>query len=167
MTAERWISPAWMQSALDALRESLDVDPHQKREMIEFLYAETLWDRSKLSWDAAIAKFNSCLNPDKADRFTLVEIWALCKRFDRPQLAIAMLEDMGYERPRRRASEERRQAALERLGSAMERSGELLAQALHELRTCGVEGHTVRLHPAVAAGRGNFALPEGTPGANF
>lgn len=167
MNADRWITPAWVQGALDALRDAFDVDAHHKREMIEFLYAEGLWDRTKLTWDAAITKFNACLNPDKPDRFSLVEIWVLSKRFDRPQLVIAMLEDLGYEAPRRRASEERRQAALERLSAAVERNGELMTLALQELRNCGLEGHAVRVHPAVAAGRGNFAWPDDAPGANF
>jgi hypothetical protein len=173
MSTERWISPAWLQIALQALRDTLDVDAQLKREMIQFLYDEGFWDRDKLKWEAGIARFNACLNPEKPDKFSLAEVWALSKRFDRDQLVMAMLEDMGYERPRRRATEERHQAALERVAAAIEQSNVLVSGAMQELRIQGMEGRALRLLPTfVAGGVGNFSLPEreesGRPsGMNF
>lgn len=157
-----WMDLTWQQMALDALRSTLDVDADMKRTMVEFLFETGLWDRDRLTWDAAITKFNSCLNPAKPEKFSLLEIWALAKRFDRHDLALAMIADLGYETPRRRTTEERRQELLERIASAYERSNTEIAAYMAELLRLGTEGPPLRLHPAIVEGKASFSqMPDG------
>lgn len=119
MTAGTWIDAAWQDRGLKALRDTLDVDPRHRRAMIEFLFAEGFWDSERLSWDAAIARWNDCLNPGKASFFKLGELWGLMARFGRHDLFHALADDLGYE-VRRKPTEERRQALMERMCEALE-----------------------------------------------
>lgn len=131
-----WTTEAWLREALGALRRTLDVDARTKNEMVQFLLDEGFWDKEKLStWESAIAKFNSCLNPSKSEFFKVGELWALSKRFGRHDLFLAMAADLGYE-VRRLPTEERQQELLEQLahlqaqhGEALERISAQLAQA--------------------------------------
>lgn len=116
-----WIDDAWLQNALDALRESFhEADSDTKRQMVQFLLDEGFWDSTKLEWGSAVTRFNSCLNPNKDDAFFKVsEVWALMKRFGRHHLFLAMAEDLGYD-VMPRPTEARRQALLERIAIATE-----------------------------------------------
>ena len=156
----RWLDPVWMQHGLDALRETLDVGPNLKPQMIDFLLKEGFWDGEKLSWESATARFNGCLNPNKADFFKFSEIWALMKRFDRHALFHAMAADLGYEEPRRKTTEARRLELLERLVVAVERLGVERDSVVSELDRLGI-GQAVRLDPAIREGVGRFSLPIG------
>lgn len=109
-----YIDDTWVQSAYGALVATLDVDPHLRKEMVQFLLDEGFWDREKLSWDAAVARWNACLNPRKAEFFKVSELWALMRRFGRHQLFLALAEDLGYE-VRLKPTEERRAELLDRM----------------------------------------------------
>ena len=110
-----FLSDAWVRDAFEALRETLRVSTKTRNDMIQFLFDEGFWDPEKLTWDAAVARWNACLNPNKADAFfKLGELWALMKRFDRHHLFLAMAEDLGYE-VRRRPTPERLQDLAEQL----------------------------------------------------
>ncbi|MNV20802.1 hypothetical protein D3C71_1117230 [compost metagenome] len=110
-----WTTEAWLREALAALRRTLDVDARTKNEMVQFLLDEGFWDKEKISsWESAIAKFNSCLNPNKSEFFKVGELWALAKRFGRHDLFLAMAADLGYE-VRRVPTAERQQQLLEDL----------------------------------------------------
>lgn len=152
-----WVTPEWMQSGLDALRESLDVSAAQKRQMIQFLYDCGLWDEKKLAWPNAVTRFNNCLNPSRPDFFKPVEVWLLMKRFDRPAFFLALAEDLGYE-VKRHVTPERHTAALERLASALEEANRLAGLA------ATLVGHTTsdppaqRVHAALQDGTGAFAI---------
>ncbi len=140
-----WTTEAWLREALGALKRSLDVDPRTKNEMVQFLLDEGFWDKEKLSnWDSAIAKFNSCLNPNKAEFFKIGEVWALAKRFGRHELFLAMAHDLGYE-VRRVPSAERHQQLLEELATL---------QAQHNAH---VERIGTQLQHMHAAGQGPVA----------
>lgn len=141
-----WIDDAWVRKAFDALRDTLDVDRHLKKQMIEFLLEEGFWDSSKLDWDSAVARFNSCLNPSKDVYFKLGELWALMKRFGRHQLFLAMADDLGYD-VRLRSTEERRQQLLERIALALESCEQVTAETTAELARLTADGHAA---PAVA-----------------
>lgn len=108
-----YIDETWARNAFQALRRALDVDDHVRKEMIEFLMEEGFW-ASNMEWASALAKWNSCLNPTKAEFFKVGELWALARRFERHELFLAMAEDLGYE-VRRRPTEERRLRLLERI----------------------------------------------------
>jgi len=131
-----WIDAGWAQRGLDALRSTLDVDGTTKKAMIEFLFHEGFWDQDKLTWDAAISRFNDCLNPGKPAFFKLGEVWALMKRFERHELFHALAQDLGFE-VRRIPTEERRQALLQRVATAIEGFEEELAGARAELARLG------------------------------
>jgi hypothetical protein len=154
-----WLDPLWMQRGLDALRETLDVDASTKRDMIEYLFEEGFWDRDRLSWDAAIARFNACLNPNKSEFFKLSELWALMKRFRRHQLLHTLAADLGCE-VRVIPTEERRQALLERLADAQETLATAQQEIAAELARLS-PGETVRLHPAVRAQDAKFSVEPG------
>ena len=155
-----WLDHLWASRGLDALREMLDVDPATKRDMIEFLFDEGFWDRNRLTWDAAQARFHACLNPNKAEFFKFSEIWAIAKRFQRYQLIRAMAADLGLE-VRVIPTEERRQALLERLASAQEQMVATSAEVAAALAQLDSTGKTVRLHPATEAGEMKFDMPTG------
>lgn len=129
-----WTDEVWLRTALDAMRTTFGNDPHQKKEMIDFLLDEGFWDKESLkSWEAATARFNDCLNPNKAQFFKVSEVWALMKRFDRPQLFLAMAEDLGYE-VRKIPTETRRQLLLERIATAYESCQHSVGGAQAELQ---------------------------------
>ncbi len=124
-----WLDESWGEFALDALRETLKVDARLRRDMIQFLYDEGFWDPEKLSWAAAEARFNACLNPNKEVYFKLGEVWALMKRFGRHQLFLAMAEDLGFYPPQLKPTEARRLELMERLTAALESSEREVAAA--------------------------------------
>lgn len=131
-----WIDAQWTQRGLDALRSTLDVDGTTKKAMIEFLFQEGFWDQDKLTWDAAVSKFNDSLNPGKPAFFKLGEVWALMKRFDRHELFHVLAQDLGFE-VRRIPTEERRQGLLERVATAIESFEQEVAGAKAELARLG------------------------------
>lgn len=113
-----WIEETWLHDALAALKATCDVDARTRNEMIQFLLDNGFWDQEKLKdWTSAVAKFNSCLNPNKAEFFKVGELWALMRRFGRHQLFLAMAADLGYE-VRVIPTEQRRQQLLEQLADA-------------------------------------------------
>lgn len=146
-----WIDAQWQQRGLDAVRASFDVDAAMKRLMIEFLFDEGFWNRESLSWDAAISRFNDCLNPGKPAFFKLGEVWALMMRFERHDLFFAIARDLGFE-VRRVPTEERRQALLERIAVATEVCTATVSSAHAELARLsteppaarGINGHVSR-----------------------
>lgn len=167
-----WLTPAWMQKYLEALREMLSPNDELKAEMIDFLFDVGLWDRSKLSFAGAVARFNGCLNPSTTTAFFKpVEIVLLMKRFDRHHFFLAMAEDLGY-RVERIPTEERRNRQLERLAAAVEqhnaiqqRIADELAEARAELGQIDAAGPKKRIHPGLREG-GAFDLdaePKGAP----
>lgn len=127
-----WTDEAWLRMALDAMRDTFGNDPHLKRDMIQFLFDEGFWDAKALSWDAAVARFNACLNPNKSEFFKIGELWALMKRFTRHQLFLAMAADLGYE-VRQIPTDERRQQLLQRIAVAYEGCERSVAGASAEL----------------------------------
>lgn len=152
-----WIDETWAARAYGALREMLDVEPRLRRDMIQFLLDEGFWD-SSLKWDSAVARFNSCLSPNKSEFFKVGEIWALMKRFGRHQLFLLMAEDLGYE-VRPRATEERRQALLERLIEAAENCSHQLEEARAELarQATVISGNGSGVVTALGADRPRFS----------
>lgn len=127
-----WIDEGWLRKAFESLKATLDVDTQLKRDMIQFLLDEGFWDKERLQWDSAVARFNACLNPNKTDFFKLGEVWALMKRFCRHELFLAMAEDLGYE-VRAKPTEERRLELLERIASASEKLDATIAEATREM----------------------------------
>lgn len=132
----RWLDAAWQERGLAALRDTLDVDPRTRKAMVQFLFDEGFWDEKSLTWPAAIARWNDCLNPAKTSFFKIGELWALMARFDRHHLFAAMADDLGYEL-RRKPTEERRQALLERVANALERVERELGDAQQQLARLG------------------------------
>lgn len=127
-----WIDAAWSARGLAALHAMLDVDDHTRKAMIQFLFDEGFWDAHKLTWDAAVAKWNDGKNPGKPTFFKIGELWALALRFDRHQLFLVIMEDLGYE-VRRTPTEERRQLLLERMTDAVVSCEQTLNTARTEL----------------------------------
>lgn len=150
------LDPMWMQRGQDALRETLNVDDATKRDMIQFLLDEGFWNKDKLTtWDSAVARWNACMNPGKAEFFKTSELWALMKRFRRYQLLQAMAEDLAFDlKPK--ATEERRQELLERIAAAEEWRNAEVGAARAELARMD-EPTNVRVHPAFQEGRGSFS----------
>lgn len=157
-----WITEAWLREALLALKRTLDVDPRTKNEMVQFLLDEGFWDKEKLStWESAIAKFNSCLNPNKAEFFKIGELWALAKRFDRHELFLAQARDLGYE-VRRIPTAERQQLLLEQLvelQASHTAAVEGIQAQLNQLQTAPAGPPAVPLPPGQ---RPHFSQPDGT-----
>ena len=154
-----WLDVFWQQRTLGALQDTLDVPPELKAQMIQFLFEQKVWNSSTLSWEAATTRFNACLNPGKPEKFALMELWALMKRFDRHQLFLSMADDLGYE-VRRKPTEERRQDIMARAAAAIERSANEAAMLRSDLLRLGMESPAVRVHGAILAGRPVFTLPE-------
>lgn len=155
-----WIDESWLRSAFEALEATLKVDARLKRDMIQFLFDEGFWDTEKLSWPAAEARFNACLNPNKSDFFKIGELWALMKRFGRHELFLAMADDLGYE-VRRKPTEERRMELLERIAIATERCEAASTTAAAELiRLERTPDSKVARLPG--GGRPSFSLDDGT-----
>lgn len=157
-----WLDKQWQQAALNAMLQTFDVSPSLKNEIVQFLLDEGFWDKDKLNWDSAIARYNACLNPNKSEFFKLSEAWAISKRFGRPMFALAMVEDLGYESPRPMATESRRQQLLEQIHTAVNQCEATVALARAELARLAPEQlPDARIHPAIAEGRStNFALAE-------
>ncbi len=151
-----WLDNSWMQAGLEALRDTLAVDPRLRKQMIEFLLEEGLWDEEKLTWDAAIARWNACLNPRRPEFFKIVEIWALMKRFHRFGLFEAMALDLGF-RATAIPTEERLQYILERIAEAHERSAAVIEALGHELSRLDDGAPPRHLGPA----------PDGYPAVRF
>jgi hypothetical protein len=127
-----WIDAAWSARGLAALHAMLDVDDHTRKAMIQFLFDEGFWDAHRLTWDAAVSKWNDGKNPSKPGFFKFGELWALALRFDRHQLFLAVMEDLAYE-VRRTPTEERRQLLLERMTAAVESCEQTLNTTRTEL----------------------------------
>ena len=128
-----WIDDQWFDSARAAMAEMFAVDPSTKSQMIQFLLDEGFWDSERLSWDAAVTRFNACLNPNKRDaHFKISEVWAIAKRFERPHLFIAIVQDLGYD-VIQIPTEARRQQLLERIARASEECTRVIAAASAEL----------------------------------
>lgn len=151
-----WIDPLWNQRGMDAIRATFDVDSATKRQIIEFLFDEGLWNRETLSWDAAIARYNDCLNPSKPAFFKIGEAWAVMLRFERHELFFAMARDFGFE-VRRIPTEERRQALLERIAIATEAYAVAIASNNAELARLATEPSSA-VHPSGQPRR--FSLDE-------
>src|SRR5579859_7223420 len=92
-----WLTPAWGQRGLNALKESLDPGVDVKSAALKFLLGSGLWNSSELTADAAEARYNGNLNPGRKTQFKLIEVWALMKFLGRHQLFLAMADDLGYE----------------------------------------------------------------------
>jgi hypothetical protein len=147
-----WTDEVWLRSAFEALRTTFDVDRHLKKEMVQFLLDEGFWDKDRLEWDSAIARFNGCLNPNKSDFFKVGEVWALMRRFGRHELFLAMAEDLGYD-VRIRPTEERRQQLLERIAESMERNEQTVASARADLARLDVQVPSSNVHSIPADSR--------------
>lgn len=154
----------WQQLGLVALRETLDVDGHTRKAMIEYLFAEGFWDTSRLSWDAAIARWNDCLNPSKTAFFKLGELWALMRQFGRHHLLLALADDLGYEL-RRKPTEERRQELLARMVDTLTRTERELALARDALTR--LEQGQVHTDGPAGQGAPRFDLDDGTGVGGF
>lgn len=155
-----FVDAAWMQRGLDALREAFDTNAALKSQMVQFLFDAGFWDANRLHWDAAITRFNQCMNPSRSDvNFKLAEVWALTKRFRRYALFFAMCDDLGFERPRQIPTEARHQQLLERTADAIEALAENLAYVRGEFERLGVPDPTTRIHPGLREG-GSFSVDE-------
>lgn len=160
-----WTTEAWLREALGALKRTLDVDARTKNEMVQFLLDEGFWDKEKLStWESAIAKFNSCLNPNKSEFFKVGELWALSKRFARHDLFLAMAADLGYE-VRRLPTEERQQELLEQLAHLQTQHGEALERISTQLAQLQAAPHAPPALPIIPGQRPQFSKYEWTYGA--
>lgn len=156
-----WLDQSWQERGLQALRDTLDVDPRQRRQMIQFLFDEGFWDEKTLTWPAAVARWNDCLNPTKPSFFKLGELWALMARFDRHHLFLAMADDLGYD-VRRKATSERQQELMERLCTSLEHIEREMGDTrskLARLQLPSAELAVNGLRPEVVA---RFALDDGT-----
>lgn len=150
-----WLDPAWSQRGLAALHAMLDVDDHTRKAMVQFLFDEGFWDPEKLTWDAAIARWNDCKNPGKHAFFKLGELWALAWRFERPQVFLAMADNLGYE-VRRMPTPEREQQLLERMATAMEQCETTMAVCRTELARMKLAAAPRALAPMTGRGVTHF-----------
>lgn len=155
-----YIDAEWMQKGVNALNDTFSVDDDTKREMIQFLFDEGFWDVKKLTWGAAVTRFNECLNPGRPQFFKIAELWALMKRFGRHQLLRAMAADLGYEPLRRQPTEARRQELLERIADAEEELLAIVKGARAELARMDAAPKPIRMHPAIQDGEGSFSAGE-------
>jgi hypothetical protein len=141
-----WIDDSWLQKAYESLKATVGEDRHLKKDMVQFLLDEGFWDKDRLQWDSAIARFNDCINPTKEQFFKVGELWALMRRFGRHQLFLAMADDLGYE-VRLRPTEERRQQLLERIADSTERFERDLAGVRADLQRVSGEEPAARPSP--------------------
>lgn len=147
-----WTTQAWLRDALAALKRTLDVDARTKNEMVQFLLDEGFWDKEKLTtWDSAIAKFNSCLNPNKSEFFKVGELWALSKRFGRHDLFLAMAQDLGYD-VRRVPTTERHQQLLEELVNLQARHNDQVERIGTQLSQLPAAGQSASAASVMARG---------------
>lgn len=143
-----WLDATWMQSGVDALREALDVSPALKTRMVTWLLESGLWDKEKLSYDAAMARFNACLNPSRSEFFKISEVVALSIAFERPQFLLWMAARMGFE-VRRLSTIEQQNGILERLAKGIEDHNHLVAECQSDLRRLGAPMPAMPIHPAI------------------
>lgn len=85
-----------MAAGAQAMRDMLDVSGEAKRRMVELLFDLGLWDRDRLTPQAAYQRFNDSLNPEKPAFFKTAELWAIMRHTGRHQLFLAMAHDLGY-----------------------------------------------------------------------
>lgn len=161
-----WIDATWTRRGLAALHAMLDVDDHTRKAMIQFLFDEGFWDASRLTWDAAITKWNDAKNPVKPTFWKPAELWALAARFDRHQLFLAVMEDLGYE-VRRTPTEERRQLLLERMTAAVESCEQALNTARTELARMHHSSNPRAVAPAAAGQVVRFYREDDMPPVGF
>lgn len=161
MKENTWLTPAWKQRGLDALKRTVDSSPELKNAMITFLRDTGLWDPDA-QWSTAVSRFNACLRPADPERFQTMHLWALMKEFGEHTFFLAMADDLGYE-VRRKSTEERQQELLERIAVALEQNAAVSGQALRELGSLGNQGLAARMNEAFKQGAGSFSLP--APGA--
>ncbi|MDN5924171.1 MAG: hypothetical protein L0H70_04140 [Xanthomonadales bacterium] len=159
-----WLDVGWTQRGLDALRDTLDVDAATKRDMIQFLFDEGFWDGERLTWPAAVARFNACNNPSKSEFWKLSELWALARRFERHALLHAMAEDMGFEL-RRVPTQERLQGLLERLVQTQTEVAAAIEASSAELARLQGGEQSLRIDPRLHDAGPKFALPTGPAAA--
>lgn len=143
------------------MRATFDVDAHLRKQMIEFLFEAGFWNRERLTWHAAQARFDACLNPGKKEFFKLSELWALMKRFDRHELFLAMAADLDYQVPHRLATAERHQALLERIAEEMARANAVGERALADMQVLAAGAPDASVHPAFHEGVGKFCVGAG------
>lgn len=129
-----WLDDEWFAYTRAGLTEMFSVDQSTKLQMIQFLLDEGFWDSERLSWDAAVTRFNACLNPNKRDaHFKTSELWALAKRFNRHHLFLALMQDLGYQ-VAVFPTEARRQELLDRIARATEACTAAVERANAELQ---------------------------------
>lgn len=156
-----FIDETWLRIAFQSLHKTLDFDAGTRKQAIQFLLDEGFWDETKLTWEAAIARWNSCLNPNKPEFFKLGEVWALMRRFGQHELFLAMAQDLGYE-VRPMATEERRQVLLDQLQRTVAAQQETMAQLQASLERLDATAPAPR-GPAFAGGtRPAFSLADST-----
>lgn len=107
------VDPQWIANAHSALTSTVPADC--KKDFVICMYASDFWDHLRLTWNAAISKLGNCLmlkskHDRNKDSFKTLELWWWMKRSGRHDLAIAMVNDLGYGVYRLPKSE--RQAAL-------------------------------------------------------
>lgn len=158
------VDEVWMQRGQDALEDMFRVDDAVKRDMIQFLFDEGFWNKQSLSWEAAVARFNDCLNPNKPKFFKVSEVWAMMKAFRRHGLLHAMADDLAYQPLHQAPTEERRLELLERIAVAEERMLAERRTAKRELGLLEEPADNVRVHPAFHEGRGSFSVPDDDEG---
>lgn len=161
-----WVDATWTRRGLAALHAMLDVDDHTRKAMIQFLFDEGFWDANRLTWDAAVARWNDCKNPGKTAFFKMGELWALALRFERHQLFLAVMENLGYE-VRRMPTEERRQLLLERMTDAVERCEQTLSTARTELARLHASELPHAMLPAAADAAVRFSLTDDAAPGGF
>jgi hypothetical protein len=141
-----WLDDRWMQDGLDAMRDTLDVHAHLRKQMIEFLYDAGLWDKESLSFDAAVARWNANLNPGKPGFFKIAEVVALSLAFRRFAFLHWWNEKAGLE-TREKPTLERQNEILGRLAEASEEYNAILARAEGDLRRLGIHTPETQVHP--------------------
>lgn len=127
-----FIDETWIEAAYVALEETLRVDKHVRKQMIEYLVEEGFWSRD-MDWDKLEAKWSANINRNRSEFFKVGELWALMRRFGRHHFFLALAQDLGYycvPMP----TEARKQALLERLAAAEERAANEIAAARAELQ---------------------------------
>lgn len=156
----RWLDPSWQQRGVDALRADFDVSAQLKREMIEFLFETGLYKTDSLKFDAAVTRFNGCLNPGSQYMFKLSEVRALSRHFERFESLKLWADDTGHQPLCRVPTEARIAALLERIATALETNKGLVNDAFRDLSALGFK-MPVHVHPAIQSGEGSFDLSEG------
>ena len=139
----------WFESARRAFDASM-VDGRTVKARVQFLLDSGLWDARKLAFESALARYHGCVDPAKREHFRIVEVWALMKRFGCHDLALAMVQDLGYQVVR--AEPDDNPGAILRRLAQMNAEQERLLQ-----RLIGLVAPTPP--PPFQRGEGHFALP--------